>query len=160
MHHDSDLEKLRQECAEAQNFEELADIAVREMHKFEAAEVVCGPVSTGGLGTLEKNLQAFIAVIHMLQKEGRPIFSQEPYEERIAELRVQWRAEDPARAEAYCMPILDILYTRIFDAGRVRKGWFIPGWESSFGARWEHAKFKKLGVEIEYISPEKIKELL
>jgi hypothetical protein len=160
MHHDSDIEELRRECAKAQSFEELADIAVREMEKFSESEIVCGPVTTGGLGSVEKNIQVFAAVIDMLKKEGRPIFNQEPYEERIAELKKRWRAEDPARAEAYCMPILDVLYTRIFDAGRVRKGWFIPGWESSFGSRWEHDKLKKMGVEIDYISPEKVKELV
>ncbi|MDB5225476.1 MAG: hypothetical protein JWL87_428 [Candidatus Adlerbacteria bacterium] len=160
MHHETDLEWLRAECANAESFEELAAVAVAEMEKFEDAEIVCGPLTTGGLGSMEKNMAAFLAVIDMLKKEGRPIYSQGPYEERIAYLRDRWREHHPSRAQLYCTPILEVLYARIFDAGRIRRAWFIPGWESSLGATWEHDRLKGAGVEIEYLTPERIQSLL
>jgi hypothetical protein len=52
------------------------------------------------------------------------------------------------------MPILETFYHTMFSSGRIRKVYFIHGWESSFGARWEHDLCEKLKIEKIYLSPE------
>ena len=118
MHHDTDLASLQTECTLCDSFADLTPIALRELEKFQdGCGVVCGPISTGGRGNVEENLRVFIGTIATLRKEGIPIFSQEPYEERIFFFRTRWRDEDPTRAAQYYMPILDEFYTPLFSRG-------------------------------------------
>lgn len=49
------------------------------------------------------------------------------------------------------MPILDEFYKPIFEKGYIQEVYFIPGWEYSFGARWELEECKRLGIKIEYL---------
>lgn len=51
---------------------------------------VCGPISTGGAGSVEKNLKRFEKTIIELQQQGIEIFDQVPFEipmQRIKNLR-------------------------------------------------------------------------
>lgn len=148
MHPDTDFEWLVERCNKTDSFDELVIIALEELRKFRhGSEIVCGPISTGGRGSVEANFQVFSATIARLKQEGRPIFSQVPYEERIF-FRNRWRAEDPARANEYHMPILEDFYLPLISSGLIKKCWFIPGWESSFGARWEREHLIQYGADI------------
>ena len=154
MHHSTDMQWLMRKCAQASSFTELVPLAIAELYKFaDGAEVVCGPISTGGRG-LETNFQIFSNTIKVLQQEGKPIFSQIPYEERIFFFRQRWQESDPSRAGQYYMPILEEFYHPIIQTGLIRKGWFIPGWESSFGARWEREQLIGMQAEICDLSEE------
>ena len=97
---------------------------------------------------MEVNFTIFSGAINALQQQGRPIFSQIPYEERIFFFRKRWQESDPAHAGQYYMPILLEFYHPIIQTGLIRKGWFIPGWESSFGARWERERLVEMKAEI------------
>ena len=149
MHPQTDSALLAAQCSRATCFEELTAIALSELHKFpQGAEVVCGPISTGGRGSVLENLRIFSATIHALQGLGIPVFSQMPYEEKIFHFRNRWRTEDPTRVNQYYTPILLEFYHPLIQTGLIKKGWFIPGWESSTGAQWERIEFQKLGIEI------------
>ncbi len=155
MHHDTDLADLRTRCTQTDSFAELVPIALTELEKFpNGCGVVCGPISTGGRGNIEVNLKVFLGTIDALRAKGHAIFSQKPYEERIFFFRTRWRAEDPARTDAYYMPILHDFYYPIFRHGIIKEAWFIPGWESSFGAGWERKTLAELGVTIHDLTPE------
>lgn len=161
MHYKTDAEQFAKECAKADSFSELVPLAIAELQKFsDGAEVVCGPISTGGRGNVDTNLKVFSASIAKLQDEGRPIFSQVPYEERIFTFRKRWQESDSSRNGQYYMPILDEFYYPLFQTGLIKKGWFIPGWESSFGARWEREQITGIGAEIEDLSEVWIDEIL
>ncbi len=160
MHHETDIEQFKRDCATADSFAELLPIALSELRKFpNGAEMVCGPISTGGRGNPEENLRIFNLAIRQLQREGRPIFSQLPYEERIFFFRNRWRAEDPVRLTQYFMPILEDFYRPIMQTGLIKRGWFIPGWESSFGTRWERSELTGAGIEVVDIAKEWIDSL-
>ena len=138
------------ECSKTNSFAELVPLAIAELQKFsDGSEVVCGPISTGGRGNIETNFKVFSASIAKLQNQNRPIFSQIPYEERIFFFRERWQSSNPAHKEQYYMEILEEFYHPLFQTGLIKKGWFIPGWESSFGARWERNQLSQLGAEIE-----------
>ena len=162
MHYETDQEEfIRKECAAARSFSELAEVAIRELRKFPAGcEIVCGPISTGGRGSLEANFRVFEASVARLLRESRPIFSQIPYEERIVYLRNQWLAEDPAREGQYCMPILTELYLPLIKRRIIKRAWFIPGWQSSFGTKWEREQLTLHGVEITDLTDEWVDEAL
>ncbi len=161
MHHGTNKEKLIKECSETDSFAELSRLAVAELRKFpDGAEVVCGPISTGGRGDISINFKVFGATIAKLQKQGRPIFSQVPYEERIFSFRKRWQDSDPSRAGQYYMPILDEFYRPLFETKLIRKGWFIPGWESSFGARWERDKLIEVKADIVDLPTEWVDDIL
>ncbi len=105
---------------------------------------VCGPISTGGFGSVEKNLFRFDEKIKELQAEGRPVFDQMYLEAPIMMLR------NKGERQNFHMEILNDLYLPIFKSGKISKVYFLKGWESSQGATWEHNLAKELGFEIEY----------
>lgn len=107
---------------------------------------VCGPISTGGAGSIEENLKRFEVAIARLQNTGLNIFDQMPFEKpmhRIISQKIDGK---------YDKSILDDFYLPIFESGMVKKLYFLPDWESSTGAKWEHEQAKRLGIEIEYLS--------
>lgn len=139
----------------ADSFSELLAHAMPSLTSMgEAVGIVCGPISTGGRGTIEENLRAFGKIIDALQEHGLTIFDQRPYEDAIFALRTRWLNEDPTRQDAYCMPILDEFYHPLYTEGPVTLGWFMPDWQSSRGARWEHDLLLRKGADIRYLDPE------
>ena len=148
---------LSLEGFEAESFETLAKLAIGELTLLGRAGIVCGPISTGGCGSAEDNFLVFNRTIISLQDEGFPIFSQIPYESGIGKLRQAW---NDAGNSGYCMPILHEFYAPLFRTGLITCAWFIPGWESSFGARWEREECKKLGIKTCDLDPGWIKSLL
>ncbi len=105
--------------------------------------MVCGPISTGGLGPIPANLERFHLAITTLTEAGYPIFTQMPYEEALHRIRDQ--SVGPG---VYDNQLLEEFYLPLFESGKVEKMFFIPGWESSFGARWERGHAQRLGIEI------------
>jgi len=135
-------------------FKDLLHIAFAIIERMPPGiHMVSGPISTGGVGTIEGNRRVFEGVIDMLILEKRfNVFSQMPFEDKIVELYLQWHADNPK--EKYCTPILTDLYEPIFTSGRVKVLHFIPGWESSTGARWEHESCGRWAIERRYLPTE------
>lgn len=103
--------------------------------------MVCGPISTGGLGCIEANKQRFTDAIFHLQGLGHIIFNQMPFESGLARLNTH-------TAFSYDLRILELFYRPIFESGRIKTKFFIPGWESSTGARWERRLAEELNIRI------------
>lgn len=132
------------DLANAQNFKDLYKIANRIFDRMPGnLGQVCGPIATGGLGDVSKNLEVFDKAIRTLQKEGKIIFDQIPFEWPMQELKK--KIPDGAKT------ILEDFYLPIFSSGKVATLYFIPGWETSKGATWEHEQAKKLGIDIVYL---------
>lgn len=143
----------------SKSFSDLAAIALSVMSRMSGdLEMVSGPISTGGVGSRDGNLLVFSRVIEKLLAEGRPIFSQMPFEDKMGELYEMWRSEN--LSAGYCMPILVDFYEAVFSSGRVKKLHFIHGYESSFGAMWEHDSCERWGIERVYLSEEASMSLL
>lgn len=148
MHSETDVAQLLAECAAAADFEELVAIAIREAKKFDGGcNIVCGPISTGGRGSIEKNLVVFEGTIRALSLVPYPMFDQTPYEKKISALRQAWIAEDPeTRNGQYYQDILTRFYLPLFQSGAIVHAWFIPDWASSHGACWERKQFDSLSI--------------
>jgi len=107
---------------------------------------VCGPISTGGAGSVEKNLKRFDDTIADLQQQGMEIFNQVPFEIPIQ------RFNSLRGSNTYDDRLLNDFYLPIFESRLVQKLYFLSDWESSVGAKWEHEQALRLGLEIEYIA--------
>lgn len=128
----------------AQDFKDLYRIANRIFDRMpEGLGQVCGPIATGGLGSVSKNLEVFDKAIRKLQEEGKIIFDQIPFEWPMQELKK--KIPDGAKT------ILEDFYLPIFSSGKVTTLYFIPGWETSKGATWEHEVALRLGITIVYL---------
>lgn len=134
----------------APTFVDLAELAFSDIRTLNGkAEMVCGPITTGGFNDVAVNTLVFNHAIDTLQDAGRPMFSQMPYEATLADLEHEWMLKNVSAA--YCHPILDEFYGPIFNSGLVHRCWFLPGWEKSTGAAWEHERCKKLGIDVRYL---------
>ena len=103
---------------------------------------VCGPISTGGLGSVEANSARFWRSVEVASQHEMLVFNQMPFQEAMIRL-------DKQRGQVgYCTDILDIFYTRIFQSGHIEEGLFLPDWEGSVGARWEREIMKRFGIRI------------
>lgn len=103
--------------------------------------MVCGPISTGGVGSIEGNMERFHLAVHSLHSLGQSIFDQTVFEQKIAELH------SPGE-DGYDWNILHDFYHPIFKSGVIHRKFFIPGWESSTGARWEREQAKELSIQV------------
>ena len=134
---DIDLAQIK----EAQTFFEMAQIAIGVLEKMTGAVAqVCGPISTGGLGSVEANLQKFDETIVKLKNKGVNIFDQMPFEWPMQKLKEKpdFKPDD----------LLLEFYLPIFESGYIKMMYFMNDWQSSYGARWERAQAKRLGIEI------------
>jgi len=130
---------------QAATFEALFSVAHSVLLRMpQPVSMVCGPITSGGLGTREKNLDAFKKTIKNLSEKGIVVFSQMPFEEPM------WKIQKTPYYKGGCHT-LEGFYLPIFESGLVKKFYFIRGWESSLGATWEHTQAKRLGIEIIYL---------
>ncbi len=140
-------EKDWQDIEKAESISDLYVIAKRIIDRMPKPFIqVCGPIATGGLGSIEKNLNAFNDTIIKLQDQGFVVFDQMPFEAPMQKLKEKLTKEDE-----YLFDILNDFYLPIFKSGIISQFYFMPGWESSFGANWEHKIAKELGIEIKYL---------
>ena len=122
----------------SKDFDELADVGLRILKRMpQPAEMVSGPISSGGLGSIKANLKEFGKYIRCLKKSGINVFDQMPFEKELYESR------DHARDD-----ILNKFYLRLFKSGLIKKLNFMPKWKSSIGARWERKIARKLKIKI------------
>lgn len=134
-----DLEK-------SQNIKDLYIIAERVINRMPKPIVqVCGPIGTGGLGSVEKNLNAFNDTIINLQNDGLIVFDQMPFEEPMQKFK-----EKIPKGE-YLESILTDFYLPIIESGLISKFYFMNGWESSHGANWEYKEAQRLGIPVIYL---------
>ncbi len=48
--------------------------------------------------------------------------------------------------------LLEEFYLPMFKSGLIKILCFLPGWQNSIGATWEHEQAKKLGIPIIYLA--------
>lgn len=106
---------------------ELTEKAIQRLESMTKPIVrICGPLTT--YGVYEENLRRFAQATDILTKKGYTVFDyfEGEDEERIREAEISW--DDVM--EHYHKPILA--------AGLMDGAFFLPHWEESSGAVWEH----------------------
>jgi len=69
-----------------------------------------------------------------------------PFEEPMQKLKTKLTSKGE-----YLSNILTDFYYPIFESGLISTFYFMPGWQTSFGAKCEHKKAKELGIKIVYL---------
>lgn len=138
---------------EAKTFANALTIAMKVIGNQCLAEKsftqVCGPISTGGYGSVERNLLAFHKTIQKLKKScNELVFDQMPFEPLFHRFHNEWSA---VHGDAYMQPVLDDFYLHLFERGHIKKLTFMHDWKSSRGAQWEHEQAKRLHIPVEYL---------
>lgn len=139
----------------AETFQHLAEVALAILKKMPQPIVqICGPISTGGKGDMKKNMKRFQNAIDILSESGVSVFDQLPFQESM--MRITTHLKDGK----YDMDILEIFYKDIFESGLIKKGYFLPDWQSSVGANWERNTLSKIGLPIEEYPEELFEKVL
>jgi len=131
----------------ATTFAELAEVAlsILKRMKDDGCEIteLCGPMSTGGLGDMERNFDFFRFAIKRARDNGLTVFDQTPFQEVIQ------RFSNHLVHGEYNTDILDLFYKKIFESGLISRALFLPLWETSRGSRWEREFIGTLPIQIE-----------
>jgi hypothetical protein len=106
--------------------------------------MVCGPITTGGLGSIKKNVTAFKNAIRRVSSSGKNVFSQMPFEPHM------WRIMKTPYYKGR-LHLLKTFYLPIFESGMLVELHFMRRSKTSYGARWEHAQALRLGIRIIYL---------
>ena len=135
----------------AKSYGELLGIArdvleiIHHQNPLKPIAMLCGPISTGGVGSRKANLAIFCRAIDRISANGLLVFSQMPFEDDMERIY----KSDPALQG---LILLEQFYLPIFESGLVKLLCFLPGWEKSVGANWEHEQAKRLKIPIIYLS--------
>lgn len=137
---------------QATTFSELTDIAFRIIERMQKPIVqVCGPMTTGGEGDIEKNFAAFKQTVAHLRTNGCNVLDQVPFDEAIQ------RIINSRKKQGYPYDLLEEFCLPIFESEHVTTLYFLPGWQSSTGTSWEHEQAQRLEITIIYM-PENWRE--
>lgn len=130
----------------AATLREVAEIALGHLYRLQSygrpIVQICGPMTTGGLGSLSANMRRFECAIAGAAGAGHLVFDQIPLQAAII------RITDHHNSTEYNVDILEVLYAPIFGSGCINTVFFIPGSETSRGATWERRKVMGLGIEV------------
>lgn len=148
--------KDRDDLKKAVTFSDLLPIAITIINKIpKPVTMVSGPISTGGFGSPEKNMEFFSQSVKKLYESGARVFDQTPFNKIMTKMKKRiWHKPE------YCMPLLEEFYFPLFRDGYIQEVYFLPDWQSSFGARWEHDQCQKLNILIKDYPTELLNELI
>ncbi len=142
--------------AGADSFLKLGSLAV---HYYEDVaglgnlHAVSGPVTTGGLGSLVRNLARIDWTVNRLTslEENFHVFNPCFWEPRLGELQKKWMREHPG--EAYCERLIRDFYWQVFESGLIVDARLLPDWGTSTGATMEKKYLEKLRIPLIRLSP-------
>lgn len=141
-------EEHKKKAGEAKDFHDLIAVtldALRSHPKEKPLGIVLGPVSTGGLGSREKNSRALALAVEALREREHNIFNIVSLQQYLDPLIAS--SHKPEKG-AYQMDILDIFFYGIYNSKLIQEAYFLPLWETSTGARWEREHMPQFGIQI------------
>ncbi|MEX0930548.1 MAG: hypothetical protein WDZ79_02595 [Candidatus Paceibacterota bacterium] len=128
--------------AGANTMTDLADVALRVLRQMpQPTHMVLGPITTGGFECMHQNSARFRVAIEELDRRGHAVFSQMEFQDKMIDIVPP---EPPDGV--YHWEILDDFFAPVFRSGHIHETWYLPGWESSRGTRWEREKTAELGI--------------
>lgn len=143
--------EVLQQIKIAKNYQDILRIAMEILEKMDNENplkpilIVCGPISANSKRSRKENLQIFSRAINRISADGLLVFSQMPFEDDMERIY----KSDP---DLQGMRLLEEFYLPIFKMRFITIMCFLPGWEKSIGATWEHEQSKKLNIPIIYLA--------
>lgn len=135
---EKDIDKIKR----AETFHDLVMIGYVILDRMNNPIIqICGQISTGGIKSVEENLEILAKAIDFLNKKGLNVFNQLPFERAFDKIMRNYKIS------GYDTPILEEFYGPIFEYGKIKTVYFLPGWRKSIGAQWEYKNAKKLGIK-------------
>lgn len=129
--------------AVAKSFHELLEIGMTLAKRLPPPVIqLSGPMTTGGLGTLELNVQFMRTATQSLIDQGHAVFDILVFHDTI--MRLLAMRDDPS----YPYELMEIFFRGMFASGHIHAVYFLPGWETSVGSRWERDCVTQLGLAI------------
>ena len=131
------------EVQQAREIADLRRVALQILNRMPRPIVqVCGPLSTGGVGTLDGNLRRFERAIIVLKYRQFNVFDQMSFQPAMK------RIADAAGGNGYYWPIIDHFYEPIFRSGLISETFFLPDWENSTGTARERQIVNECGIPV------------
>ena len=137
---------------ECKNYNELGELMLASLKELKQENPdkkiiqVCGPITTGGLGSIQKNMEAIKDMIREMEQQGYVSFDQTPFEDKMFEIKAQRKENNTFKH--YDWDLLNDCYLPIFSSGIFDHLVFLPGYESSIGAQWEYDMALKYNIDI------------
>ncbi len=123
---------------------QLSNKAIVEISKMKTPIIqFCSPISTGGFGNTDDNLEYLCSLIQSAERRGLSVFNQVSYEEQLNQIL--------KNHHGYDYPILDFFYNPILTSRKISGLIFLPLWETSIGSQWEHEFAISLGIPVFHI---------
>ena len=136
------------------SYSQASEFAMEKLKRLPQPVVqVCGPLTTGGRGSFQANVQMMHQGICLLVTQGKVIFDQRPFEVPM------FKVLQSRKNSGYDHSLLEEFYLPLFESGLIKEFHFLPGWQSSTGAKWEHKQACKLKIDIFYISELMLQEV-
>lgn len=147
------------DIARARSYEHLAETGAVVLAKIRRRKIdlgqarrptiqICGPITTGGLGSFEKNMARLNSAVDEAIRRGHHVFDQRPFQSAMLRLgKTNGHTAHNAQVH-YDHGILEVFYTRVFESGYLHQAWFLPRWETSKGATFEREKALQCGMVI------------
>jgi len=127
------------------SYKEAVALALRKLQTApQPVAQVCGPITTGGRCSIKGNLRLMRQGILWLASQGKPVFDQTVFGPLFQKVRM-------AKGGEYDKAVLDEFYLILFESKLVGELHFLPGWQTSFGANWEHQQALRLGLSIVFM---------
>jgi hypothetical protein len=104
--------------------------------------MISGPMSTGGAGSLQANMDRFNRAIEQARRRGFFVFDQTPFQDAM--IRISKYVEGVSE---YDHDILHVFYRALLQSGNIHEVLFLDDWQSSIGATWEHEECERLGIK-------------
>lgn len=140
-------EREKKLIQKAKDMKGLGKIAISVIERMPApVAMVSGPISTGGKGSIRENMKELRKTINTLSKKSVKIFDQtlfEPQMKKIAKTHPEYLTNE--------VKLLEEFYLPLFEKELVALICFMPDWQSSFGASWEHKQAKWFKLQIMYL---------
>jgi hypothetical protein len=142
-------EWIRSKAKKADSLQGFAKLALAELAEMGGdTALVCGPISTGGLGNIEDNLGVFNATIASLRRTDPAVFDTLPFEAGIVDQRIAWESDTANTGKPFSTALMAQFYGPIFRFPGLTHAYFIPGWEASFGATMQRGMLIALNRRI------------
>lgn len=156
--------------ADATEYEDLTEIALKDIESMRAPRgMVHAPLTTGGTN-LDENWQRMRTQIWSL-RESKPVFNQlvfikqarrvaagkaklaarnRPFADRILSFLLPWRKrrEVAMARDQFRRDFREKFHLPILESGLIEVMYFMPGWHESRGARWYYDQALRLGIQV------------